>query len=126
MSALEIMGASIIFMMLMIAGASNGVPVIIGGRTVPLIPDTGSSLSLISNTEAKRLGLRMIDVSIWINTSTGRGIPARTAVAVLGSDGVAEILAAEREAVVTCEFCRQRYVVGEPELREIQRQLAAS
>jgi len=49
---------------------------------------------------------------------------ARAAVAVLGRDGVAEILATDREAVVTCEFCRQRYLVREPELQEIQRRLA--
>lgn len=50
---------------------------------------------------------------------------ARSAVAVLGAEGVAEILSSEGQAVVTCEFCRQRYVVGERELREIQGQLAA-
>jgi molecular chaperone Hsp33 len=49
---------------------------------------------------------------------------AQAAVAVLGKDGVEEILATDREAVVTCEFCRQRYVVKEPELQEIQRRLA--
>ena len=50
---------------------------------------------------------------------------ARSAVAVLGAEGVAEILSSEGQAVVTCEFCRQRYVVGERELREIQGRLAA-
>ena len=50
---------------------------------------------------------------------------ARSAVAVLGAEGVAEILSSEGQAVVTCEFCRQRYVVGERELREIQSRLAA-
>jgi molecular chaperone Hsp33 len=35
------------------------------------------------------------------------------------------VLATEREAVVTCEFCRSRYVVPEGELREIARKLAA-
>lgn len=45
---------------------------------------------------------------------------ARVAVSALGPDGVADVLAKEREAVVTCEFCRSRYVVKEPELREIE------
>jgi molecular chaperone Hsp33 len=50
---------------------------------------------------------------------------ARAAVSALGVDGVAEVLATEREAVITCEFCRSRYVVSEPELEEIRRQLLA-
>jgi molecular chaperone Hsp33 len=44
---------------------------------------------------------------------------ARVAVSALGPEGLREVLASEREAVVTCEFCRQRYVVGEAELREM-------
>jgi molecular chaperone Hsp33 len=48
---------------------------------------------------------------------------ARAAVSALGADGVAEVLANEREAVVTCEFCRSRYVVTEPELADIRRRL---
>ena len=48
---------------------------------------------------------------------------ARAAVSALGADGVAEVLAKEREAVITCEFCRSRYVVTEPELRDIRRRL---
>lgn len=48
---------------------------------------------------------------------------ARVAVSALGADGVAEVLASEREAVVTCEFCRSRFVVSEPELRDIRRRL---
>jgi molecular chaperone Hsp33 len=48
---------------------------------------------------------------------------ARAAVSALGAGGVAEVLANEREAVVTCEFCRSRYVVTEPELVEMQRRL---
>jgi molecular chaperone Hsp33 len=48
---------------------------------------------------------------------------ARVAVSALGAEGVAEVLAKEREAVITCEFCRARYVVTEGELREIQRRL---
>jgi molecular chaperone Hsp33 len=50
---------------------------------------------------------------------------ARVAVSALGQEGIAEVLANEREAVVTCEFCRARYVVPEGELREIARRLAA-
>jgi molecular chaperone Hsp33 len=49
---------------------------------------------------------------------------ARAAVSALGRDGIAEILANEREAVITCEFCRSRYVVTEAELREISDRLA--
>lgn len=48
---------------------------------------------------------------------------ARVAVSALGAGGVAEVLEKEREAVVTCEFCRSRYVVPEDELREIRRRL---
>ncbi len=48
---------------------------------------------------------------------------ARAAVSALGAEGVADVLAKEREAVVTCEFCRSRYVVTEPELAEIRRRL---
>ena len=48
---------------------------------------------------------------------------ARAAVSALGADGVAEVLAKEREAVVTCEFCRSRFVVTEPELADIRRRL---
>ncbi len=49
---------------------------------------------------------------------------ARAAVSALGVEGVNEVIANEREAVITCEFCRQRYVVTEPELRDIARRLA--
>ena len=48
---------------------------------------------------------------------------ARTAVSALGRDGVLEVLATEKEAVITCEFCRSRYVVDEDALREIARRL---
>jgi molecular chaperone Hsp33 len=50
---------------------------------------------------------------------------ARVAVSALGVDGIAEVLAVEKQAEITCEFCRQRYVVAEPELREIARKLEA-
>jgi molecular chaperone Hsp33 len=49
---------------------------------------------------------------------------ARAAVSALGAEGVADVLAKDREAIITCEFCRARYVVTEPELQEIQRRLA--
>jgi molecular chaperone Hsp33 len=48
---------------------------------------------------------------------------ARVAVSALGAEGVAEVLANEREAVITCEFCRARYVVSAPELEDIRRRL---
>ena len=51
---------------------------------------------------------------------------ARVAVSALGPDGVADVIANEREAVITCEFCRTRYVVTEPELRDIRRRLLDS
>ena len=51
---------------------------------------------------------------------------ARVAVSALGPDGVADVIAKEREAVITCEFCRTRYVVTEAELRDIRRRLLES
>jgi molecular chaperone Hsp33 len=48
---------------------------------------------------------------------------ARAAVSALGADGIDEVLANEKEAVITCEFCRSRYVVTEDELHEIARRL---
>lgn len=50
---------------------------------------------------------------------------ARTAVSALGAAGVREVIATEKQAVITCEFCRSHYVVGEEELREIARRLDA-
>jgi molecular chaperone Hsp33 len=44
---------------------------------------------------------------------------ARVAVSALGAQGLRDVLANEKEAVITCEFCRQRYVVGEAELRDM-------
>ncbi len=49
---------------------------------------------------------------------------ARAAVTVLGREGLEDVLATDREAVITCEFCRERYVIGEPELRDLARRLA--
>jgi molecular chaperone Hsp33 len=48
---------------------------------------------------------------------------ARSAVSALGADGIADVLEKEREAVITCEFCRARYVVTEPELSDLRRRL---
>jgi molecular chaperone Hsp33 len=48
---------------------------------------------------------------------------AKVAVSALGPEGVADVIAKEREAVITCEFCRTRYVVTEPELQDIRRRL---
>lgn len=42
---------------------------------------------------------------------------ARVAVSALGVDCIADVLANERQAEVTCEFCRRRFVLGEGELR---------
>ncbi len=50
---------------------------------------------------------------------------ALVAVSALGPDGVADVIAKEHEAVITCEFCRTRYVVTEPELRDLRRRLIA-
>jgi molecular chaperone Hsp33 len=48
---------------------------------------------------------------------------ARAAVSALGAAGVREVIATDRQAVITCEFCRSHYVVGEEELREIAHRL---
>ena len=50
---------------------------------------------------------------------------ARNAVSALGLEGIADVLEGERQAVITCEFCRQRYVVPEEELRQMAERLAA-
>lgn len=50
---------------------------------------------------------------------------ARAAVSALGIVGIDEVLAAERQAVIDCQFCRKRYVIDEAELREIRDALAA-
>lgn len=50
---------------------------------------------------------------------------ARSAVSALGIAGIDEVLAAERRAVIDCQFCRKRYVIEEAELREIRGLLVA-
>jgi molecular chaperone Hsp33 len=49
---------------------------------------------------------------------------ARAAVSALGIAGIDEVLAAERQAVIDCQFCKKQYVIDEPELREIRGKLA--
>jgi molecular chaperone Hsp33 len=49
---------------------------------------------------------------------------ARTAVSALGRDELEDVLQREKRAEITCEFCRQHYVIGEEELRTIARRLA--
>lgn len=48
---------------------------------------------------------------------------AQAAVSVLGREGILEILAGDRQAVVSCEFCRQRYLIGEEDLLGMARRL---
>jgi molecular chaperone Hsp33 len=50
---------------------------------------------------------------------------ARVAVSSLGAEGIARAIEEDGQAVVTCEFCRQRYVLGADELRDIARRLAS-
>jgi molecular chaperone Hsp33 len=49
---------------------------------------------------------------------------ARNAVSALGHEEIEDVLSKEKQAVITCEFCHQRYVVPEPELRDMARRLA--
>ena len=44
---------------------------------------------------------------------------ARLAVSALGRDGIADVLAREGQAAVTCEFCRRRYLISAEELVEL-------
>jgi molecular chaperone Hsp33 len=50
---------------------------------------------------------------------------ARVAVSALGPEGIAQILSAERQATITCEFCHQQYVLGPEELEDVARRLGA-
>jgi molecular chaperone Hsp33 len=50
---------------------------------------------------------------------------ARVAVSALGADGILDVIAKDGRAVITCEFCRTRYVLEEPELRDLHRRLVA-
>jgi molecular chaperone Hsp33 len=49
---------------------------------------------------------------------------AYAAVSVLGREGVDDVIAKDKQAEITCEFCRQRYVITEDELRDMSRRLA--
>jgi molecular chaperone Hsp33 len=61
-----------------------------------------------------------LEVAYRCGCSTAR---ARMAVSALGPEGIADVLAKEGQATVTCEFCRQRYVLGAAELEELARKL---
>jgi molecular chaperone Hsp33 len=50
---------------------------------------------------------------------------ARAAASALGISGIDEVLAAERQVVIDCQFCKKRYVIDEAELREIRGKLSA-
>jgi molecular chaperone Hsp33 len=59
-------------------------------------------------------------VAYVCNCSRERAV---NAVSALGPEGIHSVLAAERQVVIDCEFCKKRYVVDEPELAEIARRL---
>lgn len=52
-------------------------PAVINGVEIPLLPDTGSALSMIAGSDAERLGLDILDVAVAIGTATGRVIKAK-------------------------------------------------
>lgn len=52
-------------------------PAVINGVEIPLLPDTGSALSMIASSDAERLGLDILDVAVAIGTATGRVIKAK-------------------------------------------------
>jgi hypothetical protein len=54
----------------------KAVPIDFPGGEVPLIPDTGSGLSLIIRADAKRLGLPLLDVPVQVSTATGERVVA--------------------------------------------------
>lgn len=51
---------------------------------------------------------------------------ARSAVSALGAAGVAEVLAGEGKAEVSCEFCHAHYLLDRAALEEIERRLRAA
>src|SRR5512135_941631 len=59
---------------------SGEIPVMFDGREIFLLADTGSALSLIILSDAKRLGFRIIDVEVRVGTSTGESVMARPCV----------------------------------------------
>ena len=48
---------------------------------------------------------------------------ATSAVSALGADGVAEVIAGEGKAEVSCEFCHAHYVLDRPALEDLERRL---
>jgi hypothetical protein len=52
----------------------------LGDLEVALLPDTGSSISLITRADAERLGFNILDAPIQVGTATGEGILARPAI----------------------------------------------
>jgi molecular chaperone Hsp33 len=59
-------------------------------------------------------------VSYVCNCSRERAV---NAVSALGPAGIRAVLAAEKQVVIDCEFCKKRYVIGEEELSDIARRL---
>jgi len=53
------------------------VPVEINGLEVPLLPDTGSALNMIVRSDAERLGLKILDVTVEVGTAAGKIVKAR-------------------------------------------------
>lgn len=56
-------------------------PVMIGGAVQDAVLDTGASISVVSESAAKRLGLRMMQGASTIGNSVGGGVSIRLAVA---------------------------------------------
>jgi len=71
---------------------------------------TGDGFELLADRE----------VAYVCGCSHGR---ARVAVSALGRAGIEELLAETGRAEITCEFCRRRYALEAPELREIASRL---
>jgi hypothetical protein len=53
------------------------IPAAFEDREIFLLTDTGSALSLIIQSDAKRLGFRILDVEVQVGTSTGESVKAR-------------------------------------------------
>ena len=62
-------------------GADFGVPVFINGTPATYTFDTGANLSLLSESEAKRLGLAVRDVESSMEVMTGARVSLRIAIA---------------------------------------------
>ena len=60
-------------------GGDLGIPVSINGHSATYTFDTGANLSLLSESEAKRLGLTVDDVSTKMEVMTGAQVPIRIA-----------------------------------------------